>query len=260
MAPLTDFGPASERLAAAARPAVENVVVLESVDSTQACGLRLAEQADAEEVELPTTLIIAGRQDRGRGRHERRWASPEGGLYLSWVSSRLEPGAVATLPMLAAAAAAEGVVRLGLDGVRIKWPNDLLLGGRKLGGCLVHARHGETTRVIVGVGVNLGCTPQVDGAKATSVADHLGYGEPVDWAETIVRAFVVGMAAGIADPEPLLAVWRERLVHRPGDRLAVRQADGDEVAGRFAGLTDDGHLRLTLADGERVFSAGDVLE
>jgi BirA family biotin operon repressor/biotin-[acetyl-CoA-carboxylase] ligase len=260
MVPLTDFGSAAERLAAAARATVENVVILESVDSTQAFGLRLAEQADTEEIELPTTLIIAGRQDRGSGRLERSWASPEGGLYMSWVASRLEPAAIANLPMLAAAAAAEGVVGLGLAGVRIKWPNDLLVDGRKLAGCLVHARHGATTRAVVGVGVNLRRTPEVDGGGATSVADHLEHGDPLGWAETIVKAFVVDMAAGIVDPERLLDVWRERLAHRPGDQLTVRQADGTEVAGRFAGLTDDGHLRLTLADGERVMATGDVLE
>jgi len=68
----------------------ENLIVLDEMDSTHSLSLRLMEQMEDEGLGLATTVFVARRQSHGRGRGERRWSSPEGGLYLSWIRSGLE--------------------------------------------------------------------------------------------------------------------------------------------------------------------------
>lgn len=257
------FRERASRLATAAGSAVENLLVFHELDSTQACALRLIEQVDAEEITLPTTLIIAGRQERGRGRAGRSWESPLGGLYLSWVASELEGKLIAKLPMIAATAAAEAVIQLGIDNVTLKWPNDLMVDGSKLAGLLVHARHGAVTRVAIGLGINLETTPSIapgGAGTATSVADHLPTGDPDGWAELLIRVFTEEMAAGITSPDEKLELWRSRLLHRPGDEMTIRLGDESEITGWFLGLTEDGHLRLEVDGDEMVVATGDVVE
>lgn len=259
----TDLRDGAPGLVAAARPTVENVLYHQRIDSTHACALRIIEQADTEEIVLPTTLIIAGEQAQGQGRAGRSWASPPGGLYLSWLTARVDPETVARMPMIAAAAAHEAVSRLGIEGVEIKWPNDLLVDGRKLAGLLFHARHGTTTWVVVSLGVNLEQAPTItDGSvtPTTSVAEHIGKGRATEWAEAIIRVLVEEIVGGIADPEASLAKWKARLMHRPGEEMTVRIGDGSEIRGRFIGLTAAGHLRLDCDGDERTIAAGDVIE
>jgi BirA family transcriptional regulator, biotin operon repressor / biotin---[acetyl-CoA-carboxylase] ligase len=251
------------RLAAAARPAAANVVVFDSIDSTHACALRLVEQAESEEIILPTTMVIAGRQNHGCGRAGRVWESPPGGLYLSWITAGLEPSIIATLPMIAAAAVHTATSALGIDSVEIKWPNDLLVAGRKLAGLLVHSRHGATNWVTVGIGINIDRAPTIrdpGATQAVSVADLIPKGDFLTWSEIVIRIIAEELQAGVTNPIEAISRWREHLHHRPGDEMVVRGADGSETRGAFAGLTEDGHLRLVVDDAERVISCGDVIE
>jgi BirA family biotin operon repressor/biotin-[acetyl-CoA-carboxylase] ligase len=258
-----DLRELADRLADAARPAVDSVVVMQWLDSTHACSLRLIEQAETEEIELPPTLIVAHQQASGVGRSGRTWDSPEGGLYLNWVSAGVDPEIIARLPMVAAAACCEAVDRLGVEGTVIKWPNDLLVDGRKLAGILIHTRRGCTNWVSIGLGINLKLEPGQTSsnlAGATTLADHIETVDPILVSEQLVRVFIAELAAGIADPEPSIARWRDRLHHQTGEEMTVRLADGSTTDGTFAGVSDDGHLRLEI-DGEvRVISSADVVE
>ena len=251
------------RLVDAARPAVSNVVVHQSIDSTHAWALRLIEQAESEEILLPTTMVIAYEQGHGHGRAGRSWESPPGGLYLSWIAAGLEAPTVALLPMIAAAAAHTAISAVGIDNVEIKWPNDLLVGGRKLAGLLVHSRHGATNWATVGIGINIDRAPIIrDGSttEAVAVAELVSSGDFQTWSEILIRIIAEELAAGVTSPIEHIAKWREHLHHRSGDEMTVRTADGSETRGRFAGLTDEGHLRLVIDGVERVFSSGDVIE
>ena len=252
-----------DRIAAAVRPPVANVIAFATIDSTHACALRLMAQADEEETDLGPTVILAGRQFHGAGRGGRRWVSPPGGLYLSWVRSGLDGDRIARLPMLAAAAAHAAVTEAGVAGVVVKWPNDLLVEGRKLAGILVQARHGERTFATVGLGVNLRIAPELDDLpihRPVAVADLLNDVDHQSIAEALAARFVIGLERGVERPEPSMAAWREALVHRPGDLMTVRTSAGDALHGRFVGLTDEGFLRLDTADGEVVATGGDVVE
>jgi BirA family biotin operon repressor/biotin-[acetyl-CoA-carboxylase] ligase len=114
--------------------------------------LRLASVTSTQDVarELPIgSIVIADYQTAGRGRHERRWEAPPGtALLASFV--------LAPRPLLSLAAGVAAAEACGPE-VRLKWPNDLLLGGRKLGGILVEA---TPRKAVVGIGINLAWAPE----------------------------------------------------------------------------------------------------
>ena len=254
---------AAAELARLLDPLVENLVMFEAVDSTHAVALRLIDQVDVEGLGLRPTVVVADAQTRGVGRGDRRWLSPPGGLYLSWLSCAVPEPVVSRLPMLAAAAACSALADAGADRIGIKWPNDLLVGSRKLAGILVHCRRGATTRVIVSLGVNLlPITGPVEGASEPpiSLAEVVGEEAAAAARVRITTSFVRRLVEALADPAPALEGWRRGLVHRPGDPIAVRTASGAVETGLFAGLTDDGFLRLAQGTTERVVSGGDVIE
>ena len=108
------------------------------------------------------TVIIASKQTGGRGREGRPWASPEGGLYLSAVLRPPLPLADVPPMTLAIGIAICDAVRAEGAPAVIKWPNDLLVDGRKLAGVLVesHSQGGKLDAVIAGIGINLDRTPE----------------------------------------------------------------------------------------------------
>lgn len=239
----------------------DNLVFLSHADSTHDAAARLIDEMDDDEASLGPTVLLAVRQSAGRGRGDHTWTSPEGGLYLSWLSSGIPTSRVARLPMVAAAAAWQALASVGLEGHGIKWPNDILHGGRKLAGLLVTARHGPPHWATVSLGVNLASAPELAADAsypAGCLADALGPRTWSAWVEPIVASFVAELTKALSDPGPALSLWRAALIHRPGDRVAVRLASGEMVHGSFRGVTADGFLRLGEGDSERVVSTGDV--
>jgi BirA family biotin operon repressor/biotin-[acetyl-CoA-carboxylase] ligase len=125
------------------------------------------------------TVILAKSQNKGRGRHGRQWVSPPGNLYVSVVlRPDCAPIVAATLSFVAALAAAETVAAFAPDPeqVRCKWPNDILVGGKKVAGILletsISARQ-ETEWVVLGVGINLASHP-----KRLGVGEHMASVRP----------------------------------------------------------------------------------
>ena len=214
--------------------------------------------------------LRAERQNGGRGRQGRAWASPLGNLYTSTlVRLRASDPQAATLALVTAVALEE-VVRAYLpprhsresenDGgksqLQLKWPNDLLLDGAKLSGILLE---GAGDAVVIGIGVNLAHHPTDLDRPATSLAAHGVTPDPADFLDTLAEAFALWLARwrgeGLA---PIRARWLER-AHAPGTALTARLPDGSATDGLFAGLDNDGALILRLADGTtRVIHAADV--
>lgn len=243
--------------------AIENVVLLEVTDSTHALARELISDMDDEEQRLAATVIIADRQEHGEGRAGRTWASPSGGLYLNWLQSDLESDTIAKLPMLAAVAAQAAVTDIGIAGARIKWPNDLLVGGRKLAGLLVFARHGKPTWTTVGLGVNVISCPRLGGPHAipaTCIADLLGDDDTGSWREQIACSFVNRLTESLSDPAPAIALWRKLLIQVPGDAVKLRLASGTVLEGTIVGIENEGYLRIRVGDEERVVTGGDLIE
>jgi BirA family biotin operon repressor/biotin-[acetyl-CoA-carboxylase] ligase len=197
--------------------------------------------------------LRAERQTRGRGRQGRSWQSAPGNLYASTLI-RLRPHdpPAPTLALVAGVALHEVVASLAASPeLRLKWPNDLMLAGAKLGGILLE-REGEA--VVIGFGLNIAHHPADLKRPVTSLA---AVGVAVDPAtvagiltESLARWIARWRSDGLA---PIRARWLAA-AHPPGTALAT-----SEGKGLFDGLDESGALMLRLADGNvRVIHAGDV--
>lgn len=205
--------------------------------------------------------LRAEAQTAGRGRQGRAWVAPAGNLYASTLV-RLRPTdpPAPTLALVAAVAVEEAVALFarrvdgggGGTGLRIKWPNDLLLDGAKVAGILLER---ADDAVVIGIGVNCAHAPDLPGRATT----HLGGGvEPAVLLETLAEGFArwIGRwrGEGIA---PVRARWLER-AHPRGTALVARSGD-TATEGLFDGLDADGALVLRLADGTRhIVHAADI--
>ncbi len=201
--------------------------------------------------------LRAERQTGGRGRQGRAWESPVGNFYGSTLV-RLRPTdpAAATLALVVAVALEETVRVFLSGGATIKWPNDLLINGRKLSGILLE-RAGDA--VVVGIGVNLAHHPDLPDRPATSLSAHGAAVDVEAFADVLADFFTRWLARWRG--EGLLSVrvrWLER-AHAIGTALSTHLPDGGKVEGLFDGLDAEGALNLRLADGSRrVIHAADV--
>lgn len=185
------------------------------------------------------TLVIAERQEAGRGREGRAWQSPLGGLYLSAVMRPPLPLADVPPMTLAIGIAVCDAARSFGAPAALKWPNDVLVAGKKLAGVLVETQSqgGKVDSVVVGIGVNLGAVPDAvaDRAIALHVERETFIAELVAQVERWVDRYV---ACGL---ESIIPAWTERMA--PG-LSAIAQIDGSPLAGELAGIDRDGALLL----------------
>lgn len=209
-------------------------------------------------------LVLADHQSAGRGRLGRAWRAPPGTSLLLSVVLRptVPPGRLASLPLLAGVCLAEACERLlgGAPPVRLKWPNDLLLGGRKAAGLLAERLAGGA--VVLGVGVDVdwrrvGRPPEL--AAATSLAEAAR--APVDRWEvlaTLVGALDRRYGAWQAAPESFMDDYRARCATL-GQPVRVRRLAAPPLQGRAVDLGRDGALVVRTPDGStEAVAAGDV--
>lgn len=238
------------------------VVYFEETDSTN---LRLAELGEAGGAD--GTVVIAERQTAGRGRRGRQWFSPPGvNLYTSvLLRPDILPRFAPQLTFLSAVAVARAIEEVSGLRPRVKWPNDVLLAGKKVAGLLneLSAETESVHYVILGVGVNLNMTADQFPADlrypATSVA--IEQGGPIsrlDFARALYRhldeLYQLYLKQGFT---PIIGAWQD-LCDLVGQPVEVDYQDRI-VRGRVEGLDADGALLLRLPDGtvEKVL-AGDV--
>lgn len=243
-------------------PLVTRLQVFEDIGSTNDEGLRLARAGAAS-----GTLLVADRQTAGRGRHGRRWESPQGvGL---WFSLILRPELMLNRAFGVTAAAAVALVRLVADltGVAagIRWPNDVLVGSGKVAGLLseLGGRGERVDHLVLGVGLNVGQTPGdfPPDLRESATSLSLLVGHNVDRAVALDRFlefFAPGYVSLVADDGA--GVRSEWLRHAPiVDRLVnVDLGEGAGFQGRAAGLAADGALIVDTEFGPREIRAADV--
>lgn len=202
--------------------------------------------------------IVADVQTAGKGRSGRQWLGSPGNLFASYVSSIDVPvSSAAQLSLVAAIAAFDAISALGLTrgaGLRLKWPNDILIGAAKAGGILVEstrlpARHDLCA--IIGVGLNIADHPDISGRSVTSLAAHGLSVTPRDTLDALDGALARALAVWNAGRgfASIRAAWIER-AGPLGELVSVNSADGT-LTGAFAGLDEDGALFIVLEDGER---------
>ncbi|WP_029942003.1 biotin--[acetyl-CoA-carboxylase] ligase [Sphingomonas astaxanthinifaciens] len=222
------------------------------VERTGSTNTDLLDAPDAHEGDW----LVAARQDSGRGRQNRNWESPAGNFHGSTLV-RLQPGdpQPSSLSLAAGLALIRAVEAAApATGLMLKWPNDLLLGSAKLAGILLE-RQGD--RVVAGFGVNLAHAPTIPG-RETAALSGIALVSPEAFAPLLAASFARELARWRSDPEGLVALWLES-AHPLGAPLSVHFSAEEKIEGRFAGLAEDGALRLSLPSGEeRRIHAADV--
>jgi BirA family transcriptional regulator, biotin operon repressor / biotin---[acetyl-CoA-carboxylase] ligase len=199
------------------------------------------------------SVVWADAQTAGRGRHGRSWVSPPGNLYVS-VLLRPASACAPLLPLAAGVAVAEGLEALGVS-ASLKWPNDVVIGDRKLGGILAESSSAGSSIdwVVVGIGVNVRAPLASElGESAVSVVVA---GASSAEAEDVGGAVLARLGvwyhrlAG-SGQHALMAEWRLRSVPWWGQRVEA-WSSGSRIVGRALGVDDEGGLVLEMDDGSK---------
>lgn len=204
------------------------------------------------------TVVLAEEQLAGRGRGGRAWESPAGlGLWLSLVHREKSAEAISLLPLIVGLAAARALEQFAAPAtLQLKWPNDLLLDGAKLGGILCEGvwQEGAPALVIVGVGINVLQQPEDFPSAvrplATSLRIGSGRASPrAEVAAALVPALVDALALGMTRiGVPLVEELEARDALR-GRVVMVTDAAPEPLHGRALGIAPDGALLLRTREG-----------
>jgi BirA family biotin operon repressor/biotin-[acetyl-CoA-carboxylase] ligase len=225
-----------------------------SVPSTMDAAAALAHEGAAHGV-----VVVAEEQTHGRGRRGTTWASPAGaGLYFSFVA---RPSTTASLPLLTLAAGVavrDGIIAATGLAPDLKWPNDLLVGKRKLAGILAegHAIGTPAQAVILGVGINVlsAAYPAEVRARATSIEDELG--KCTDRG-VLLAELLLSLSDRLAQleqtPGDILQAWRAASPNAIGTRI-----EWDGRHGVTAGIDDGGALLVKTTTAVERIIAGEL--
>ena len=221
------------------------VELLESTTSTLDVAHRIAARG------APAgTLVIANEQTAGRGRSGKSWqSSPGEGLWLTLIERPVDSSGLGVLSLRVGLAAAEALDRFASEPIRLKWPNDLYVDDRKLGGVLVEARWREQAveYVAIGLGVNVQAPRNVQSAAGL---------EPGTDRLDVLAELVAGVLAAARATGPLQADEMEEFDARD---LARGRRCIEPAVGRVAGITPTGELLVALADSVAQFRSGSLV-
>lgn len=207
--------------------------------------------------------IVARQQNAGRGRHGRQWGSPPGNLYASLLLiAPCDPALAPQLGFVAGLAlhdAATRVLGTAAAGLKLKWPNDLLLDRAKTAGLLLEgeSRAGQLS-VIIGFGVNVASRPE----DTPYPAAFLKQQQPQASVEALLLALSEAWVARFAVWSlpggfgPTRQAWLERAAFL-GETITIRLPEGP-LSGTFASLDSSGRLQLDMPAGVRLIDAGDL--
>jgi len=238
-----------------------HVLHLAETGSTNADAMRLALKGEA----LPL-WVIADRQTSGRGRAGRSWISPAGNLYASLAFCCSAPvekaGQLSLIAGISLFEAIRQTTTLAPEaGLRLKWPNDILVGVAKMGGILVEsttARGSPGFLAILGFGLNIATSPDDLPRPATALAHHA----PAPAAAELLRALAGQVPHWIArwqqgsDFAAIRSAWIER-AGAIGEPITVNTFRGP-VSGTYQGLTETGALLASVEGQLQEFTHGDV--
>jgi BirA family biotin operon repressor/biotin-[acetyl-CoA-carboxylase] ligase len=206
------------------------------------------------------TVILAESQSAGRGRSGRSWVSSSGGLYFTAVlrpSSR--PGLI---PLMAGVAVAEAIRRLTGLGAELKWPNDILMGRRKVAGVLAETvwRGDEALYTLLGIGLNINNILPEDLPQATTLSKELG--REVD-AESLLSVLLgeIGVWSERLDEslDGVLDAWRD-LSANLGKKVDVVDSTGELIRGVAVDVDLDGALLVDVGGEIRRVHSGTLVD
>lgn len=209
-------------------------------------------------------LLAAEEQTAGRGQRGRRWHSAPGSDVAFSLARRMPRPArdLPALSLVAGVAAARALRAMGVSEAALKWPNDLMVRGAKLGGILVETRsEGEATRAVFGVGINCIHQSGLERRLRRPIAALDQFIRPAR--NTVIASVARELLAALErfEAEGFAAVRREweAMDAHAGQRLRVRLANGRSISGIGGGLAADGALRLLTRKGEEAVRSGRII-
>ncbi|HEY6896668.1 MAG TPA: biotin--[acetyl-CoA-carboxylase] ligase [Rhodocyclaceae bacterium] len=233
------------------------------VDAVAECESTNTLLLDRAETGAPSGLVIlADSQSAGRGRRGRSWYGAPGDSLTFSLLWRFPPAstAPAALSLAVGVGLARALRHLGCADLRLKWPNDLLIGTRKLGGVLVELQSGNVRGAVIGIGLNLR-RPADMPAEVVALATSL-HEAGVNPSREVVLATCLADLAAVFDTyaESGFAALREEWMaaHAHQGQLVNISGSGAELSGRCMGVDADGALLLQTAGGLERVLAGDV--
>lgn len=215
-------------------------------------------------------VVLADRQTRSRGRLGRPWAAPEGGLWLSLIARPDLPVTYAgRLGIAVALAAAAAVVEEAGAAARVKWPNDVVLSGRKLGGVLIETEVTEekVTAAVLSLGLNvnvsLDALPAEVREAAMSLSEATGRAWPLERLAARVCEHLERAWPSLLEVKSGLVEKWQQMDALAGERVAVSlgvtpRAEEADVRGVSAGIDEAGALILETAAGSQRVTSGEV--
>ena len=228
-------------------------------ESTQSVAQKLASEGAAEGV-----VVVAQEQYAGTGRYGRAWVSPRGGLYMSLILRPRRPSALQLLPITASLAIIEGIRQVTGLSALMRWPNDVVLQGKKVAGAIAEAsyRGQSLSYVVLGIGINCNFEAASLGelaSSSTTLMDCLG--QPVD-AGRLRDSVLSAFASPYSDwstGRPVVKISEMRdSISTIGKRVEIELRDGRVVACRVTGVGQTGSLIAELDGREVTFGAQDV--
>lgn len=211
--------------------------------------------------------VVALSQSAGRGQRKRQWISPIGNIYASWLwpspekRDRLESGWQKITSLVAGFIFTQAFKDIGVC-VKIKWPNDLLIDDRKVGGILVESRKGH---ILVGVGINVSFSPE-DGLlreQGAVTATHL-LKEGVDttplelWKYLVSRGKILfEILLNASSPKEMMRLIDAQMAWK-GETVLIQQP-GQTAPGIILGVADDGGLRVKINHKTEVIYSGSII-
>lgn len=251
-----------DRLQLLADPAVRSALAAElgreiehhaRIASTQDRARALAESGRE-------AVVVAEEQTAGRGRHGRRWTAPAGTALLASWSFRPLPSDPGLFALLAGVAVARALAALGVAEARLRWPNDVVLSGRKVAGILADAvSDAGGGALVLGIGVNVRQAPSDLGDLASTATSCAIEGSSVDRLALLARIDreLHSIVNEPAARRAFLEEWRRRSATL-GRQVEVRSPDGTALRGLARDVADDGALLVETESGQRRVLAGDV--
>lgn len=210
------------------------------------------------------TALFAKTQTAGRGRHGRDWQSEQGNLFGSILLRGIPKEKAHELVFVAALALVETVESFLFEQeVMLKWPNDVLVEGKKIGGILLESEYigGELDFVVIGMGLNIAKTPNGMEAQATSFADFEVEADLAEVQKLLVEAFAEYLETWVDSSESggferIGNLWMQYAAYID-EEISVKLPEG-EVRGTFRGMNAKGEMILEVAGAEKTYSSAEI--
>ena len=243
----------------------KRVYYFEEIDSTQ----NFAEQIALDEKENGT-IVIAEKQTAGKGRLDRKWTSPKGGIWFSLIIHPKFDVSTSTLVPIAGAVALAKAIKntLNID-VSVKWPNDITLNGKKVAGMLVDAsfQANNIDYLILGIGINFDIDAKKIEKRLSKSANFYGVNSLRNKDDNtppkiLLREFLVQFEKILiqlnkGEKKKIVKEWTKK-ADKIGKRISINTSDG-KISGVAEGIDNDGALKLKTSKGMKKIFVGDVV-